>query len=109
MTHSLTFDIFENLDTQPIQLHHLQFVDWGRSFLFNAQHETTPFEWHIMDCREVKWQFFGHLAPSDISFPVTTLEHIVLGRDQHRSSLQILTTHFGLSAYYGTMTLTSLE
>ena len=90
-----------------IYFHHLELVLWGRSLDFTCQTETESgnkrtFSLVFVDCREVRWQHYSHIALDDtLKFPKTELINFHMGRDQHRSPCKLLTEHFGLSLFYG--------
>jgi hypothetical protein len=75
---------------------------WGRTLIFEGTAGEIRFTLTFSDCREMRWRMYVHL---DADQP-TTLHDFAAGRDQHRSPAQLLTDHFGVSLFYGTMTLT---
>jgi hypothetical protein len=89
---------------RPIVFTDLSVVLWGQDLIFNGRCDTVTFQLALLDCREVRWQFYAHLQP-DIrpAFPPAELVNLSLGRDQHRSPLRLLTDYFGLVASYGTL------
>ena len=102
-------------DSGQIFLKHLKFVMWGQDLHFSAEvhspdKEKITFEIHFLDCREMRWQIYTHIQETDsLDFPPTELVNFKRGRDQHRSPAHLLTEHFGLSLFYGTLEIIPIE
>jgi hypothetical protein len=98
-------------ETAIIKLTHLDMLLWGRALHFQgvvdmAENEVVPFEVHFEDCRELRWQVYSHLqSPTPEAFPASELMNFQMGRSQQRSPAQLLTEHFGLAVFYGTLYL----
>ncbi len=93
------------LDPQTVILFtDLQIDGWGRTLIFSGAAGDVRFTLTFDECREMRWRVYAHL---DAHEP-TTLHDFALGRDQHRSPVQLLTDHFGLSLFYGTIQLQRL-
>lgn len=109
----------ERLGAQPggdFQVHSIQPVQWGHELLIEFSYVPKPgmkpiaFHIHLRDCRELQWRLYAHLrAPEDQSLTTATLVNILLGRDNHRKPMNILTDFFGLTASYGEMTIQKTE
>jgi hypothetical protein len=92
--------------TTPIILTHLDLVLWGQGLYFHALAHSIPFELRFVDCREVRWQLYTHMQHSTaLPFPATELANLRVGRSQQRSPAQLLTEHFGLTLFYGSLQL----
>ena len=83
----------------PILFTQLHVEGWGRSLIFDGIAGDVRFTLTFDECREMRWRVYAHL---DATEP-TPLQDFVAGRDQHRSPAQVLTGHFGLSLFYGTI------
>jgi hypothetical protein len=81
----------------------LDVLDWGQTLVFTGTAGEQAFELRYTDCRELRWRVYVHEAGGD-----TALVSFAAGRDQQRSPAQLLTEHFGLSVYYGSVALTRL-
>lgn len=90
-----------SLDT-PIVLTAVQLADWGRTLVFTGTAGETRFTLRYDDCREFRWRTYVSFDAPDTPTP---LVDFAPGRDQHRSPAQILTGTFGLSLFYGSVTL----
>lgn len=96
--------ISELLANKPLILTDLQLLNWGRTLILVGRAGDRPFELRYEDCRELHWRVYVHqvLAPVEIV-------DFAPGRDQQRSPAKLLTTHFGLTLYYGQLVLTRFE
>ena len=98
-------------ETGIIKLTHLDILLWGRALHFHASvnSEDTAamqFEIHFEDCRELRWQVYSHLqSPTPQAFPASELMKFQIGRTQQRSPARLLTEHFGMSLFYGSLHL----
>lgn len=89
-------------EAASITLTELHIEGWGRRLIFRGQAVSTAFTLTIDDCREMRWRVYAH---QEANVP-TLLVEFAQGRDLHRSPAQLLTEHFGLSLFYGSLTLT---
>ncbi len=93
------------LADRPLILTDLRLIDWGQTLILTGTAGTAgdqPFELRYDDCRELQWRVYVHQD----STPVQLVD-FAPGRDQQRSPAKLLTTHFGLTLYYGRFTVTS--
>ncbi len=86
----------------PVLLQRLELIDWGRTLIFTGLQGDQPFTLRYDDVRDLRWRVYV-ANPA----PVTPLVSFAPGRDQQRSPAQLLTAHFGLSLFYGSVTLSS--
>jgi hypothetical protein len=84
----------------PLTLRALHVRHWGRTLHFEGDAGGRAFTMTFDDCREIRWRVYAHLDESALDTP---LVDFTSGRDQHRSAANLLTGHFGLSVYYGTL------
>ena len=102
-------------ETGIIKLTHLDMLLWGRALHFHASVDASDtaavrFEIHFEDCRELRWQVYSHLqSPSPQAFPASELMNFQLGRSQQRSPARLLTEHFGIVLFYGSLHLVHNE
>ncbi|MFN8529540.1 MAG: hypothetical protein U0670_13085 [Anaerolineae bacterium] len=89
-------------DAAAITLTALHIDGWGRTLIFRGQLISTAFTLTFNDCREMRWRVYAH---QEANVP-TLLVEFAQGRDLHRSPAQLLTEHFGLSVFYGSLTVT---
>jgi hypothetical protein len=98
-------------ETAIIKLTHLDMLLWGRALHFQgvvdrAENDAVPFELQFEDCRELRWQIYSHLqSATPEAFPASELMNFQMGRNQQRSPARLLTEHFGLALFYGTLYL----
>ncbi len=84
----------------------LELRAWGDILHFTGLAGVdVPFGLQFRDCREWRWQTYRHRSSGDDALPTTELVNFKLGRSQHRSPAHLLTEHFGVSLYYGDVTL----
>lgn len=88
-------------DDTPITIRALEVLGWGQTLLFAGTAGDRAFELRYTDCRELRWRVYVHEAGG-----ATPLVSFAAGRDQQRSPAQLLTGHFGLSIFYGGVSLT---
>lgn len=83
-----------------IRLQRLDVLEWGQVLVFALKAGERAFEMRYGDCRELRWRVY-------VSDPAaeTPVVSFAAGRDQQRSPAQFLTAHFGLSLYYGSITI----
>ncbi len=102
----ITFAALLDLPAEtPITFDKIDLIDWGRTLVFggsagDAEHGVA-FTLRCDDCRDLHWRVYVHDTAA-----TTALVGFAPGRDQHRSPLQLLTEHFGLTLYYGSMAVT---
>ncbi len=88
----------------PITFDRIDLFDWGRTLVFGGTAGSAEtgivFTLRCNDCRDLHWRVYVHDAGAS-----TALVGFAPGRDQHRSPMQLLTEHFGLSLYYGSLTV----
>lgn len=84
----------------PVTIHSLDVLDWGQTLVFRGAAGAQAFALRYDDCRELRWRVYAHEAGG-----VTELVGFAAGRDQQRSPAQLLTAHFGLSLFYGSVSL----
>jgi hypothetical protein len=89
-------------DDLPVLFQRLEVLDWGRTLIFTGIQGDQPFTLRYDDVRDLRWRVY--VADSA---PVTPLVSYAPGRDQHRSPAQLLSAHFGLSLFYGSVTLST--
>jgi len=90
-------------DDTAIIITDLKLLGWGRTLVFTGlagEAGDQPFELRYDDCRELRWRIYVSETTG-----ATPLVSFAPGRDQQRSPAQILTDHFGLSLYYGSVTV----
>ncbi len=85
-------------DDLPVLLQRLEVIDWGRTLIFRGTQGDQPFTLRYDDVRDLRWRVYV-TDPA----PVTPLVSFAPGRDQQRSPAQLLTAHFGLSLFYGSV------
>ena len=92
-----------HLSAEPaVTLTGLDVFDWGQTLVFAGTAGDEPFALRYRDCRELRWRVYvGNSSDS------TPLVSFAPGRDQQRSPAQLLTGHFGLSLYYGSIEVSS--
>ncbi len=83
-----------------ITLDRLDLRGWGQTLVFGGTAGDAAFE---LRC-DARWRSYAY-----DDAVVTTLVSFAAGRDQHRSPLQMLTEHFGLTLFYGSLTLKRLS
>ena len=86
----------------PLFLTSVQLLDWGRTLVFEATAGEVRFTLRYDDCREFRWRTYVSFDSADAPTP---LVDFAPGRDQHRSPAQFLTGTFGLSLFYGSVTI----
>ena len=86
----------------PASLARLEVSDWGGTLVVGGQIGDRAFELRYTDCRDLRWRVYVQDRAD-----VTPLVGFVPGRDQHRSPAQLLTAHFGLSLFYGSVEYSS--
>ena len=84
----------------PVILTRIELIDWGRTFIFTGTAGDQAFTLRYDDCRDLHWRIYVADNPG-----TTTLISFAPGRDQQRSPAQLLTEHFGLSLFYGSVHL----
>lgn len=91
-------------DDAPVMLHALDVRDWGRVLVLSGVAGAQPFVLRYDDCREFRWRVYAHEQLGG-AIPKTAVVSFIPGRDQQRSPAQLLTMHFGLSLWYGSLTM----
>lgn len=86
----------------PVFLTSVQLLDWGRTLIFTGTAGETRFTLRYEECREFRWRTYVSFDAADT---LTPLVDFAPGRDQHRSPAQFLTGTFGLSLFYGSLTI----
>lgn len=84
----------------PVTITTLDVLDWGQTLVFRGAAGGQAFVLRYDDCRELRWRIYAHETGG-----ATELVGFAAGRDQQRSPAQLLTAHFGLSLFYGSMSL----
>ena len=94
----------------------MDFMQWGRTLLFECVYRvvsttTAPddpvyFQMVFHDCRDMKFKIYAHISlqESGAISDVADLAELILGQGRHRRDAHILTTHFGLTISYGSVT-----
>ncbi len=102
----VTFAVLLDLPAEtPITFEKIDLRDWGRTLVFGGTAggdtaRSVAFELRLDDCRDLHWRVYVHDAAAR-----TALVGFAPGRNQHRSPLQMLTEHFGLTLYYGSLSI----
>lgn len=91
-------------DDMLVMLHALDVREWGRVLVLEGTAGRLPFVLRYDDCRELRWRVYAHEQAGG-AIPETAVVSFITGRDQQRSPAQILTMHFGLSLWYGSLTV----
>jgi len=92
------------------QITDMQWVGWGSDMIFECLYEVEgdniPFQMILKDCREQHWRVYAHVeAGENGKRPAAALVNLRLGSDQHRKALNMLTDFFGLTIFYGELTI----
>lgn len=94
-------------ETVALSLTDVRLDDWGRTLILHGSASVDEggraFTLRFDDCREMRWRTYVAFEGGDSS--TTALVDFALGRDQHRSPAQILASAFGLTLYYGSLTV----
>ena len=92
-----------NVDSSAaLLLDHVEWLNWGQSLVFSLRGgEAAQFELHFDDCREIRWRTYAHETKAQ----ATPIVDFAPGRDGHRSPANLLTEHFALTLWYGSMTV----
>lgn len=92
-------------DDAPIMLRVLDVREWGRVLVLEGMAGSgQPFVLRYDDCRELRWRVYAHEQAGE-AMPETPVVSFTAGRDQQRSPAQLLTAHFGLSVWYGSLSV----
>lgn len=83
----------------PVILTRLDVLDWGATLVFTGTAGDHSFTLRYTDCREFRWRTYAHDTADSAE-----LVSFAAGRDQQRSPMQMLTSQFGASVYYGSVT-----
>ncbi|NWF69039.1 MAG: hypothetical protein HXY40_08130 [Chloroflexi bacterium] len=83
----------------PLWLSALRIGDWGRILLLEGDCGEIRFTLIFSDCREQRWRSYAH----EQAVESNRLVDFAPGRDQQRAPAQLLSEHFGLSVWYGTL------
>ncbi|MDX2161747.1 MAG: hypothetical protein SF162_10510 [bacterium] len=86
----------------PVTLDEVRVDGWGKTLTFTGRAGELRFVLQCDDCREMRWRTYAH---AEADQPTAVIE-FKPGRDQHRSPAHLLTDHFGLSLFYGALTIT---
>jgi hypothetical protein len=87
-------------DDSRVLVERLDVLDWGQTLVFAGRVGERGFELRYADCRDLRWRVYV-ADPA----PLTPLVGFSPGRDQQRSPAQFLTAHFGLTLYFGSVSL----
>ena len=93
----------------------VEMVQWGRSLVFECVYRTVStttapddpviFQMVFHECREMKYKVYAHISLQErgtIS-QVADIAELALGQGGHRRDAHILTTHFGATISYGSI------
>lgn len=94
----------DELDLKTARFAAVQLLDWGRTLIFEGTAGEQIFTLRYDDCREMRWRAYAAFDPAE-NAPTPIVDYAP-GRDQHRSPAQILTGAFGVTLFYGSVTLT---
>jgi hypothetical protein len=95
--------------TYSFTVRDLQMNAWGQDLIFYCAYQSPAndhanlFTMAFHDCREIRWRVYAHLEAS-IDTPARIVD-LKFGRGDHRSPANILTSFFGLTISYGTLTV----
>ena len=84
----------------PVTIDALDVLDWGQTLVFRGAAGGQAFVLRYDDCRELRLRVYSHETGG-----ATELVGFAAGRDQQSSPAQLLTAHFGLSLFYGSVSL----
>lgn len=98
------------LDVEPggvFRFDMLRLEGWGTNLVFAGRYEqgaaVIAFRLTLHDCRDIQWRVYAHRGADS---PPAVLVSIRLGQDNQRKPMQMLTDAFGLTAYYGSLSMT---
>lgn len=91
-------------DDASVTLRRLDVREWGRVLVLEGVAGGQPFVLRCDDCRELRWRVYAHEQVGGV-MSETPVVSFTAGRDQQRSPAQLLTAHFGLSVWYGSLSV----